>query len=323
MLEGINKKFVGPLLVALGSLLWATDAPVRYPLAQRVQSGVIVLAEHIVGLLLSIPILLQNKNYRVLSSFAKKHWIALIFISLGGSVIASIAFTQAFAIGNPTVVILTQKIQPVIAILMAAVILKEKIIRKRSFWILALVAIVAVYFVSFGDATYGEPLVNLFQPATYLNPFFLIPGESAFAFGLALVAAFFWGGSTVFGRVILEKVDFKVMTALRYAFASLWLLLLVTGTGVFGNFLALDFNAVLSIIYIGVVPGFLALFVYYMGLKSTKASVATLSELVFPVAATVINWQVLGFSLTLTQLIGVIVLLASITLLSRENAKSD
>jgi drug/metabolite transporter (DMT)-like permease len=315
------RKFFGPILVALGAFLWATDGPVRYPLVQKVNSTTIVFVEHLVGFLYSLP--LVAKNFSKLFTFEKKHWFSLLFISLGGSVGATWFFTQSFALTNPTVTILAQKIQPIIAIVMASIILKEAIARRKQFWILALVAMAAVYLVSFGDASFGPPLVDFLSPSTYLVPFTTLPDASFTGLGFALLAAFFWGGSTVFGRLMLDRVSFQLMTALRYFFATVFLLIIVLAFNFLPSVFALTPDQVLSILYIGLVPGLIAMFVYYWGLRSTKASVATLAELTYPVSAATINWVVLGFSLTLTQIFGAAVLIIAILLLSRENAKGN
>jgi len=255
-----------------------------------------------------------------------------LFISLGGSTIASLSFTFAFTLTNPTIIILLQKIQPFFAILLASFILKESISRKRVFWILALLAIAGAYFVSFGDANYGEQLVNIFQPSTYLAPFQDFGETNMLAVGLALLSAFLWGGSTVMGRVMLERVSYPAMTAFRYLFASIFLFILVIITADFFSIFPVLFEGIgigsfgqipvwAAILYIGIIPGFLALFIYYLGLRSTKASVATLAELIFPVSAAAVNWVVLGFSLSLTQVIGTLLLLFAIVLLGFENAK--
>jgi len=325
-----RKKVLGPFQVAAAALLWATDSPFRYPLTQKLASSVIVFAEHIVGLLLSIPILL--KEYPKLYQFGRRHWVALLFISLGGSTLATLFFTFAFTLTNPTIIILLQKIQPFFAILLASLILKESISRKRVFWILALLAIVGAYFVSFGDPNYGVQLVHLFQPETYLAPFYHIGEANLLAVGLAITAAFLWGGSTVMGRVMLEKVSYPAMTGFRYLFGAIFLFIIVILTADFfsifpvlsegigiGSFGEIPVYA--AILYIGIIPGFLALFIYYLGLKSTKASIATLAELVFPVSAAAVNWIVLGFTLSLTQIIGTAMLLVAIMLLGLENAK--
>lgn len=320
MLEGRLGKTAGPFLVALGAFLWATDGPVRYPLVKKISSTAIVFAEHLIGFLYAIPII--ARDYRKLFQFEKRHWLSLLFVSIGGSVAATWFFTMSFSLTNPTITILTQKIQPIIAIILASIILHEGIAKRKNFWVIAIIAMIAVYFVSFGDASFGAPLVDIFNPTSYFAPFTSFPEANITGLGFALLAAFFWGGSTVFGRLLLELVSFQFLTALRYFFATAFLFLIVIAFNILPTVFSFSTEQALSILYIGIVPGLIALFVYYMGLRSTKASVATLCELTYPVSAAIINWLVLGFSLTTTQIIGAIILLAAIVLLSRENVKS-
>src|SRR3989344_4366075 len=78
-----------------------------------------------------------------------KEWLAVVFIGLGGSALATVLFTQSFHYLNPTVAILLQKLQPLITIGLAAWILKEKL--SKNFWLWTIVAIFGAYVISFPD----------------------------------------------------------------------------------------------------------------------------------------------------------------------------
>ena len=56
---------------------------------------------------------------------------------------------------------------------------------------------------------------------------------------------------------------------------------------------------------------------YYRGLVHTPASVATFAELAFPATALVVNYYVLGASVSATQLLGFGILWVTIALLHR------
>ena len=64
------------------------------------------------------------------------------------------------------------------------------------------------------------------------------------------------------------------------------------------------------------IPGLAALLLYYAGLRSTKASLASIGELAFPVTAVIANWLLLDIRLTPSQLLGGIILVTSVTLLT-------
>ena len=112
----------GVLVVALGASLWAVDAPIRKPLTDVLPATSIVFAEHLFLALYSLPMVIAAR--RVFSQLRLSGWLALLAIAWGGSGLATVLFTQAFKVGNPTTAILLQKLQPMIAVLLAALILK-------------------------------------------------------------------------------------------------------------------------------------------------------------------------------------------------------
>lgn len=299
-------KSYGTFLIFLAAMLWATDAPFRAHLTQELPSNFIVLVEHFFDVLVVLPVLLFN--FQALKTLNLRQWGAVLFIAIGGSALASIAFTQAFHYVNPSVAILLQKLQPLIAISLAGGLLGEKM--NKNFWLWALVALFGAYLISFPGL---KPEVF---PGETFNPNIL-------GVGLALLAAFFWGGSTVMGRYLLSAVDFKVMTALRFCTAFVFLL----GLNFFqktipplGTVTGKDW---LFLLIIAVASGVVSLFIYYKGLAGTKASVATLAELGFPMAAVIVNWVSFrqgwisqNTTLSPVQILGMAVLLFSIFRLS-------
>jgi drug/metabolite transporter (DMT)-like permease len=296
-------KTFAPFLVLFAAMLWATDAPFRVHLTQTLSSNFIVLAEHAVDLLFVLPILVMG--WADLKKLSWREWCAVFFIAVGGSALGTIAFTQAFHYVNPSVAILLQKLQPLIAIALAAILLKEPL--KPFFWIWAGFALFGAYLISFPN------LVPQLYPGEEFNP-------NTFGVLLALVAAFFWGASTVFGRFVLRKVDFKILTALRFTTAFIFLLLLNTVQQTFpapGQFTLTD---LFFIGIIAIVSGVVSLGIYYYGLQYTQASVATIAELGFPMAAIFVNWLFIPNSaLSPMQFLGVVILLAAIWRLSTYN----
>lgn len=281
-------------------MLWATDAPFRMHLTRDLNSNFIVLAEHVVDVLLVLPVLIVG--FSRLKRLDLRDWLAVGFIAVCGSALASIAFTQAFHYINPSVAILLQKLQPFIAISLAAGVLKEKLTMR--YWEWAISAIVGAYVISFPGL---KP--ELF-PGEQFNP-------NVIGVLYALLAALLWGASTVFGKYVLQKTDFKLMTALRFVLAFIFLLFLnVTTNSVpaLSNVTLIDW---VYIVIIAVASGVVALFIYYKGLENTKASVATIAELGFPMAAVIINWIFLDASLVPMQLVGMAILVFAIFRLTR------
>ena len=75
-----------------------------------------------------------------------------------------------------------------------------------------------------------------------------------------------------------------------------------------------------TIIVIVFSSGSIALSIYYYGLQNLATSHTTIYELVWPLSAVLIDWFIRGKTLSLAQMIGAIILVASITILTRENS---
>lgn len=299
----MNPHKTGPWLVVVAALLWAVDAPFRKFLTTELSSTAIVLMEHLV---IAVLVLLFLRSYlRELKQLSWREWLAVVFIAFGGSALATVFFTQSFHYLNPSVTILLQKVQPLIAILLAVIVLKEKL--SKRFWLWAGVGIFGAYLVTF--------------PELKVSGLSFAGGTLGVVF--ALLAAFFWGGSTVFGRLVLRKISFQAMTAIRFLGALIFLILLNLYYKSLGQITAASGKDWLYVLIIAVLAGFVSLFIYYRGLRFTKASIATLGELAFPFAAVVVNWIFLDAKLDFGQIIGGLILLFSVTRLSLVNASES
>ena len=109
----------GTFLILLASLLWALDTLIRYPLVDSGLSAVtIVFYEHLIlslffgwGVFAAIKRIGELRVSDIFSFFV---------VGCVGSALATVAFTESFHFLNPSLVILLQKLQPVIAIFLAA-----------------------------------------------------------------------------------------------------------------------------------------------------------------------------------------------------------
>ncbi len=297
-------KKIAPYLIFIAAMLWATDAPFRVHLTKDLSSNFIVLAEHFFDVLVVLPILFIYRGE--LKKLNWKSWLAVLAIAIGGSALASVAFTQAFKYVNPSVAILLQKLQPLIAIGLAASLLKEQL--NKHFWLWTLVALLGAYIISFPGF---KP--QLFVGET-LNP-------NMIGVSLALLAALLWGASTVFGKYVLNAVDFKVMTSLRFVLAFVFLLILTSASHTMPQLSSVAGKDWLYLVIIAVTSGVVSLFIYYRGLQFTKASIATVAELGFPMAAVLVNYFFLDAKLLPMQFVGMAVLLFSIYRLTKVNTE--
>ena len=292
----------GVLLVALGAALWGTDGVLRVPLLRDMSPAAIVLGEHLILLLYSVPAVVLG--WGALRGLGGRGWGALLVIGWGGSALATLLFTAAFAAGDPTVAILLQKTQPLFAIALAHVVLGERL--KLAYWPLFLAAVVGAYLVSFGN----------------LSPFSALGSDAASGALLAVGAAALWGSSTALGRFVLRDVPFHALTGARLLLALAPLTVIALAQGAFGEMGAGFASQPGKLFLLALIPGLLGLLLYYRGLSSTRASHATLAELAFPATAVALNWAVLGVGINAGQVVGFFLLWAAIYALGRSGERT-
>jgi drug/metabolite transporter (DMT)-like permease len=297
-----NGGYVSVLLVAAGAAMWGTDGILRVPLLEVASPSQIVLLEHLVLLLYSVPAVVLG--WRFFRGLGVAQWISLLVIGWGGSALATLLFTQAFAVGNPTVVILLQKTQPLFAIVLAAILLRERL--GWAYWPCFAVAMVGAYLISFGN----------------LDPFAALGSAELLAAALALGAALLWGSSTVLGRLVLKDMPFHALTGARLLLAAPLLAGIVVIQGAVGGLGAAFTSEPGRVILLALIPGLLGLLLYYRGLTGTRASYATLAELAFPATAVVLNWTFLGVGVSANQVLGFVLLWGAVFVLGYLNAKS-
>jgi len=92
----------GPWLVGLGAALWGTESAWRIPLNEIFDAKVIVFWEHVLILMMFLPILISHL-YEIPKIHART-WAFLLFSGFAGSAVGTVFFTLALKYGNPTVV---------------------------------------------------------------------------------------------------------------------------------------------------------------------------------------------------------------------------
>lgn len=301
---------IAVVLVALAAMLWGTDTFFRAPLIQHlskdrlVASVQLVFAEHVVLALVVLPLLWLGR--REIRRLDRRQWTAITLIGVGASALATVFFTQSFTYGHFIETLLLQKTQPLIALLLARLWLGERLPPRTYLW--APIAIAGAYLVAIPDPLHPERAWADFHVAT-----------AAFA----LAAAALWGAGTVFGRFALAGVSFPTLTALRFTIAlpalgiALWL---IAGAQAFTQYRGDDLPLYLGI---ALLPGLVAMLLYYRGLASTPASMATLAELAFPITGVLVNLYFVSPPQTITawQIVGIAVLWLAIGALDLENAR--
>ncbi|MBT5440858.1 MAG: DMT family transporter [Candidatus Marinimicrobia bacterium] len=294
------KKYLPALAVISAAILWSFDGVLRQNL-YALPSFLIVALEHLIGAIIFFPLLL--KGWKEVSALQQRGWISVLWISVCGGILGTFFYTKALSYVNYidlSVVVLLQKFQPIFAIALAAIVLKEKITIR--FLVLAVAAIVGGYFVTFGN----QPL-NEWSDKTMIAAL------------LSLLAAFSWGSSTVLGKHALNRLSFETVTSLRLTVTGAIMLFILISTGQAETISQVNIENWKYIFIIVLSTGSLALFIYYYGLNHLPASHVTLYELFWPLSAVTMDWYLYGRVMSLVQWLGATLLLGAILLLSYKN----
>lgn len=289
------------LVVALAAAMWGLDGLLRKPLATALDPGTVVLWEHIIALIALAPFV-----PRALRAFARcsiRDRAAIVGIGVGASAVATALFTKSFELatrsGDFVTPLVLQKLQPIFAISLAVVLLGER--PRGRFALFVIPALAGAWLLTFQDPF--QVKVAELEPAL-----------------LALGAAALWAAGTVLGRMVGTSLAPLELTTLRFVFGLLGSLAVVwvTGAGI-----APGWGNVVGLILLALIPGLLALVLYYRGLRATAASRATIAELAFPATAAIVGVLFLGSTLTGSQWLGLAVVAASVCALGWHESRSS
>ena len=292
------KDYSGPIFILIAAMLWAFDGLIRQHL-YSLPPITIIFFEHLFGLIILSPFVYK---YLFRTKLSSRDWWLVILISVLSGLFGTLWFTTALGkvqFITISVVFLLQKLQPIFAITTARIFLKEKMDARYIKW--AVLAIVAAYFVTFKNG--------------YVN--FATGEETIIAALYALGAAFAWGSSTTFSKMLLGKVEAKVSTFYRFLITVIIALpvLLLFGKG--SSLSAPTISQFGFLALIAISTGMVALFIYYKGLAKTPVHISTILELTFPFIAIILDMIVNHTILSVSQWIAAIVLVFSIYQIAR------
>lgn len=288
----------GPVLIFIAAILWGLDGVLRRSLFTLPPIS-IVFFEHLIGLIIISPFLYRAWRREAL---AVTEWYALGVVSLLSGVLGTLFFTTALLKVHfiPfSVVFLIQKLQPIFAIIMAWIVLRERPSYYYGAW--AVLALLAGYFVTF--------------PLGVINV--ASEGDHIMAALFALLAAIAWGSSTAFSRFSLLNHSNTFITGIRFLLTVPIALLFVFALGAASSFAVITWAQLGTLVLIAVSTGMLALWIYYRGLRTTSVRVSAIVELAFPATAVVIDYFLYGTLLHWSQYVAAVVLLFAMYRIAR------
>lgn len=304
MMKGNKSVLVGALAISVAASLWGLDGVILTPQLYNLNVSFVVFLLHL------IPFLIMNtflyKRYKDVKLLSKKEGIAMFLVALLGGALGTLSIVKALFLVNfnhLSIVILIQKLQPIFAILLAAIILKERL--SKRYILFGSLAILASYVLTF---EFNVPSVE-----TSKTPLLAI--------GYALLAALSFGSSTVLSKIALNKIDFKTATFFRYGITSVIMLFILLFNGHLCDFPIVTTNNWFILILIGLTTGSGALFLFYYGLTRVRAVVSTICELFFPITALLLDYLINDTLLSPIQWGAVLIMIGSILALNISNAK--
>lgn len=299
----------GPWLVGLGAALWGTESAWRIPLNDLFDAEVIVFWEHVLILIMFLPILFSQLSE--LPKIDKRSWGYLIFSAFAGSAVGTIFFTLALKNGNPTVVNVILNIQPVISTLGAFLLFGDRLTPR--FFLFAGIAVIAGIFLSVEHPT----LIGVSFARAGLN----------LGTGYALICALFWGLSTVAGRGVMVGMPLRLAASLRIVVGLICMTCILL---VFGKLRSASLwppaaqahpgTAIVALLLLSSISGAIPLLIYFEGLRLTRASTAGYFEMMQTLAAVCITWGFFHAALRPHQIVAAIILIAAVAMVQRAQA---
>jgi len=293
----------GPIFIIFAAFLWSFDGLLRRSL-YALPPLVVVFYEHFIGFLLLIPFIIGHLH--LLKGITKKTWGAFLWVTILSSICGTVLYTAALGkiqYIQFSVVVLLQQLQPAFEVFFGWLLLKETIHKRFIPWFI--VSLIGAYLVSFPDMT-----VNL------------TTGQGTVIAALfAIGAAFSWGSSTAFSRYALLQMPSQLVTGIRFGLASLFAFIILVVTGQYGRIFMVNESHILFLVVIALSTGMVALSIYYYGLKRTPVWVSSICELAWPVSAICMDYFIFHKTLTVTQWLGTVIIIAGIYNITKHHVK--
>ena len=291
----MKRSLRGALAICIAASLWGLDGVVLTPRLHNLDVLFVVFLLHLVPFVILQPFFFSS--YKTLRTLSPSEWFTLALVALCGGIVGTYSIVKALFLVNfnqLSVVVLLQKLQPVFAILLAAILLNERVSKRFLAW--ACLAIAGAYLLTFG----------LTIPQTE-------SGSSSTRAALwASLAAAAFGCSTVLGKKLLNSLDYRQATFARYGATTVFGLIALIASGLGLPIVEVTRTDWILIVAIGLTTGSGALFLYYWGLSWVPARVAAICELCLPLSAVGLDYAINGSVLGAWQWVGAAALILAI-----------
>ena len=291
-----KKETMGAILVCLAATLWGFDSIVLTPRLFKLSVPYVVFMLHLLPFI-GMTLIFGKDEIKNVKKLDKRDLMFFFLVALFGGSLGTLSIVKALFLVNfhhLTVVTLLQKLQPVFAIILARMILKEREGKGFLFW--AVMALIGGYLLTF----------------QFNMPQMVYNGNMLLACLYALLAAFSFGSATVFGKRILKNASFRTALYLRDGLTTFIMFFIASFNGSLGYISHTTPTQWIIFIVIGLTSGSGAILLYYRGLRYIKANVATMCELCFPVSSILFDYIFNRNVLSMIQILSAVLMLYSI-----------
>lgn len=291
----------GPLWIVIAAMLWGLSAFTKKTLLQYVDPALLNVLN---SLCVCLTLVLVWMRPRALWAAFRQYPLRIIALGFFGTTIGTTFLYKAIDALDLSVASIVGKLQPVFTIVMASIFLGERMTRSGILW--SSVAVV------------GACLVSVPEPLGLLSaPHVTVVGLLA-----AIVSCAGWAVSGVIGRGLSlssHQITPGQLTFFRYFIGSSLVLptVDVSQIAVAQNHWPYALPFVLSILVLALLTTALPTWCYYRGLQTVSAGHASVLELVSPLTAVSMGVVFLGERLSMSQMIGVVVVIIAVVSLER------
>lgn len=297
----------GTLLVVTAGVFWGFDGIVLTPNLYTLNVAYVVFMLHLLPTIV-LTLFWGEKEIKNIMKMDRKTIFLFGLIAFFGGALGTLSIVKALFLVNfqhLTVVTLLQKLQPVFAVILASILLKERVGKK--FILYGVIALIGGYFLTFQNTLPSMSSPNIIKGSLY-----------------AILAAFSFGISTVLGKKALSNCEFRTAVYTRYLFTTIIMGIIII---INGNFVEHLYKTTpkhwLIFTIIGMISGTTAIYLYYKGLRFIKASIATMCELSFPISAIIFDFIFNKKMLSPVQFISAGVMIYAIYMINKNQNTSN
>jgi len=286
----MNTKKIGVLAILGASTMWAIEpilAKLSYKSSDFLHTSAIrALFAALIGLI--YVLITKRESLKV----TRKQLTKLVYISLVGTLTADLLYFFALTKTSVINAVLIGHMQPIFIVLIGFFILKDDILTKFDFsgiiiMILAGILVTTRAISNISKLRFGN-IGDLF----------------------VLFATIAWATTAIVMRKYLKNMNAGTLTFYRFSIASVF----------FGTYILLTSSTFIPNIFqilIGVIVG-IGTILYYEGLKRIKAAQVSSLELSTPFFAALLGFFILGETVTIIQIFGIILMFVGVYFLSRK-----